>query len=146
MAVTLQRWNVALGTPVPSTRRSGAVSVPTPERSPLYTSVEGTSFRLGCRNRKRSPPPLFPGSAAILASISAGETPTLPGGGERLPGIQTPKDGKLFVTANPIISLKFHIPVTGYRLPGRYDDFSGLLGLVYNVERRRVGTIIFRII
>gem|GEM_PF-2356004 len=30
------------------------------------------------------PPPLFPGSAAILASISAGETPTLPGGGERL--------------------------------------------------------------
>ena len=35
------------------------------------------------------PPPLFPGSAAILASISAGETPTLPGGGERL---QTLKD------------------------------------------------------
>ena len=30
------------------------------------------------------PPPFFPGSAAILASISAGETPTLLGGSERL--------------------------------------------------------------
>ena len=29
---TLQRGNVALGAPAPSTRRSGAVLVPTPER------------------------------------------------------------------------------------------------------------------
>ena len=27
----------------------------------------------------------FPGNAAILAAISAGETPALPGGSERLP-------------------------------------------------------------
>ena len=29
-------------------------------------------------------PPLFPGSAAILAAISAGETPAIPGGSEHL--------------------------------------------------------------
>ncbi|MCX7113714.1 MAG: hypothetical protein NTX45_27275 [Proteobacteria bacterium] len=34
--------------------------------------------------RKRSLPLPFPGNAAILAAISAGETPALPGGGERL--------------------------------------------------------------
>jgi len=33
---------------------------------------------------KRSLPPLFPGSEAILADISAGETPALPGRSERL--------------------------------------------------------------
>ena len=137
---------MALGTPVPSTRRAGQFRFPR-RSARRYTQVlkaRHSGWDAGIVSVH--PPPLCPGSAAILASISAGETPTLPGGGERLPGIQTPKDGKLFVTANPIISLKFHIPVTGYRLPGRYDDFSGLLGLVYNVERRRVGTIIFKII
>jgi len=45
-----------------------------------YLETEAFAFRVSVL----SPLP-FPGSAAILDTISAGETPALPGGGERLP-------------------------------------------------------------
>jgi len=52
------------------------------ENDPARDSVRvGIGFRI---NVSGHPPTLFPGSAAILAAISAGETPAIPGGSERL--------------------------------------------------------------